>query len=205
MSICISLPYFSRHTLHSSKAKKLLNLMCPIVLLFTSFTLPSIDKFAEKNVQLLPQTLRLSTFYIFFLRILVKTFYRERKPPGVLNVVLIIPFTFPMIKYVPFFALFFSPPFPFFHLPLIIFNLLLLLFIPILKMPLLTTTLHMLNVYSINPESCCSSSLLTVNLRKLFNSHHPKCTTSHQTCASSANSTGCVSFSVHTHSRQLYY
>jgi hypothetical protein len=32
----------------------------------------------------------------------------------------------------------------------------------------------MLNAYSINPKSCCSSSLLTVHQRKRFNSHHIK-------------------------------
>ncbi len=59
--------------LRSSKAEKLLNLICPIVQLFTSFALPSTDKFAGKNVQL-PDTC-LSTFSIFLLRILVKHFW----------------------------------------------------------------------------------------------------------------------------------
>ena len=58
--------------LRSSKAEKLLNLICPIVLLFTSFALPSTDKFAGKNVQL-PDTC-LSAFSIVLLRILVKHF-----------------------------------------------------------------------------------------------------------------------------------
>jgi hypothetical protein len=58
--------------LRSSKAEKLLNLICPIVLLFTSFALPSTDKFAEKMSNS-PDTC-LSFFYIFLLRILVKKF-----------------------------------------------------------------------------------------------------------------------------------
>jgi hypothetical protein len=67
----------------------------------------------------------LFTFSIFLFRILVKHFLGERKQPGVLNIVLIIPFTFffydKNMSF--FFALFFSrlsspPP------PLTIFNLL---------------------------------------------------------------------------------
>ena len=78
--------------LRSSKAEKLLNLICPIVLLFTSFALPSTDKFAENNVQL-PRHL---PFYLLYFSspYFGKTFFGERKKPGVLNIVLIIPFTF---------------------------------------------------------------------------------------------------------------
>ena len=93
--------------LRSSKAEKLLNLICPIVLLFTSFALPSTDKFAEKNVQL-PRHL---PFYLLYFSspYFGKTFFGERKKPGVLNIVLIIPFTFSYDKNMSLFvALFFS-------------------------------------------------------------------------------------------------
>ena len=91
--------------LHSSKAEKIVKSICPIGILFTSFTLPSsTDKFAEKMSNSPDNCL--FTFSIFLFRILVKHFLGERKQPGVLNIVLIIPFTFfSMIKICPFFRL----------------------------------------------------------------------------------------------------
>ncbi len=79
--------------LRSSKVEKLLISICPIILLFTSFTLPSTDKFAVKHVQLPRHFASLSSLF-FFLRILVKTFLGERKQPGALHIVLIISLTF---------------------------------------------------------------------------------------------------------------
>ena len=79
--------------IHLSKAEKILKSICPIGILFTSFTLPSsTDKFAEKMSNSPDNCL--FTFSIFLFRILVKHFLGERKQPGVLNIVLIIPFTF---------------------------------------------------------------------------------------------------------------
>jgi hypothetical protein len=108
--------------LHSSKAEKLLNSICPIVILFTSFALPSTDKFAEKISTPRP-------FYLLYFSppYFGKTFLGERKQPAVLNIVLIIPFTFSYDKNMSlFFALFFSRlSFPLFlSFPLTIFNLL---------------------------------------------------------------------------------
>ena len=95
--------------LHSSKAEKLLNSICPIVILFTSLALPSNDKFAEKMSNS-PDTC-LSTFSIFILGILGKTFLGERKQPWVLNIVSIIPSTLSYDKICPFLSpLSFSPP-----------------------------------------------------------------------------------------------
>jgi len=59
--------------LHSSKAEKLLNSICPIVILFTSLALPSNDKFAEKMSNSPDNCL--FTFFIFLFRILVKHFW----------------------------------------------------------------------------------------------------------------------------------
>ena len=86
--------------LHSSKAEKLLNSICPIVILFTSFALPSTDKFAEKNFNSLNTCL--STFSIFILRILVKHFWGKGNSHGFsIQCQLYLPL-FPFIKSVSF-------------------------------------------------------------------------------------------------------
>jgi hypothetical protein len=97
--------------LHSSKAEKLLNSICPNVILFTSFALPSTDKFAEKMSNS-PETC-LSTFSIFLLRILVKHFWGKETARCPQYCVHYTFHFFSMIKICPFFCLvLFVPLFP---------------------------------------------------------------------------------------------
>ncbi len=154
--------------LRSSRADKLLNSICPIVILFTSFALPSTDKFAEKMSNS-PDTClsTLSIFFFFSPPYFGKTFLGERKQPGFFNIVSIIPFTFSYDKICPFLSpLSFSPPLFFFPFLLLFFNLLLLLQIPLLKNAFAYNYAtyvkrkpsFFLHMYSNNPKSCCPSS-----------------------------------------------
>jgi hypothetical protein len=88
---------------------------------------PSLPPISSRKKCPSPQTPHLSTFSIFLLRILGKTFLGERKQPWVLNIVSIIPPILPYDKNMSLFvALFFSRlSFPLFlSFPLTIFNLL---------------------------------------------------------------------------------